>query len=70
MRGQRVAEPGVRRRSKQPQRFVMRHYLMTTSAAFGLLALAHLARITLEGWHVAKSPILVLTTLGAISLCF
>ncbi|MGH9382623.1 MAG: hypothetical protein ACRD2Z_18755 [Thermoanaerobaculia bacterium] len=47
----------------------MRRYVITTGAAFGLLALAHVLRIILEGWHVAKSPIFGLTTLGSVALC-
>ncbi|MEX2126203.1 MAG: hypothetical protein WD795_20090 [Woeseia sp.] len=48
----------------------MRYYVMTTGAAFGLLALAHLARIILEGWHLARSPMFVVATLVSIALCF
>lgn len=47
----------------------MKYYVMTTGIAFGLLALAHVARVVLEGAHVAKSPIFVVTTIGSIALC-
>jgi len=41
----------------------MRQYVMITGSAFGLLVLAHLARVILEGVHVAKVPFFVLSTL-------
>lgn len=47
----------------------MKYYVITTGTAFGLLALAHFARIILEGAHVAESPIFVVTTIVSIALC-
>ena len=47
----------------------MKYYVITTGTAFGLIALAHLARVILEGAHVAKSPIFVVTTIGSVALC-
>jgi hypothetical protein len=48
---------------------LMKYYIIITGAAFGLLALAHFARIMLEGAHVALNPIFLLTTIGSITLC-
>ena len=47
----------------------MRAYVMTTGAAFGLLALAHVARAVAEGAHLAREPFFVLTTIGSLALC-
>jgi hypothetical protein len=46
----------------------MKAYVMTTGAVFGLLTLAHLWRIVLEGWQLAKDPWWVLITLAAAML--
>jgi hypothetical protein len=48
----------------------MKAYVMTTGAVFGLLTLAHLLRMIVEGWHVATNPLFVLFTIAAGSLCF
>lgn len=34
-----------------------------------LLVAAHVARIVLEGWQVASSPVFLVTTLGAAAMC-
>lgn len=47
----------------------MRHYIMTTGIVFGLLTLAHAARIIVEGWQVASSVIFVLATIVPAALC-
>ena len=47
----------------------MKAYVMTTGAVFGLLTLAHLLRIIMEGWHLATDPLFVLFTVLAGSLC-
>ena len=47
----------------------MKAYVMTTGAVFGLLTLAHLLRIIVEGPHLATDPLYVLITLAAASLC-
>jgi hypothetical protein len=47
----------------------MKAYVMTTGAVFGLLFLAHLLRIIMEGTHLAKDPFYVLITVAAGSLC-
>lgn len=46
----------------------MKTYIVVTGLAFALLALAHVARIFLEGWQVASSPVFVLTTLGSVAI--
>ncbi len=47
----------------------MRHYVMVTGAAYGLLTLAHVGRVYVEGWHVARSPDFLIATLVSIALC-
>ena len=48
----------------------MKAYVMTTGAVFGLIALAHLLRIYMEGLHLAREPLFILLTLLAAGLCF
>lgn len=48
----------------------MRSYIVTTGAAFGVLALAHIARILDEGAHLVGQPIFLSqleTTEGAFA---
>jgi hypothetical protein len=47
----------------------MKAYVMTTGVVFGLLTLAHILRIVMEGVHLAKEPLYILITLAAASLC-
>ena len=47
----------------------MKAYVMTTGAVFGLLTLAHLLRMIVEGRHLATNPVFVLITVAAGSLC-
>ena len=47
----------------------MKAYVMITGAVFGLLTLAHLLRIIMEGLHLAKDPVYILITIAAASLC-
>jgi len=47
----------------------MRAYIASTGAVFGLLALAHVARIIAEGLQLAKNPLFAFTTLLAAGLC-
>ncbi len=47
----------------------MKAYVMTSGVIFGLLTLAHLLRIIVEGLHLAKDPFYVLITVAAASLC-
>jgi len=46
----------------------MKTYVMTTGAAFGLIALAHVARIVAEGPRLATDPGFILLTLAAVAL--
>jgi hypothetical protein len=41
---------------------------MTTGVAFGLLALAHIWRLAVEGWGPLSNPFFILTTLVATGL--
>jgi uncharacterized membrane protein len=47
----------------------MKLYLVVTGVAFALLFLAHIARVALEGWHVATGAVFVATTLGSLLIC-
>lgn len=47
----------------------MKAYIVTTGAAFGLLALAHIARIFEEGAHLITEPIFLATTVGSVGVC-
>jgi hypothetical protein len=47
----------------------MKSYIMTTGAAFGLIALAHIVRIFAEGAHLITEPLFLFTTVGSVSIC-
>jgi hypothetical protein len=47
----------------------MKAYVAITGAVFGLLTLAHVWRVNVEGWHLATRPSYVLITIGATALC-
>ncbi len=47
----------------------MRIYVIATGFVFGLLVLAHFARVVLEGAHVALDPFFVFSTGIAAGLC-
>jgi hypothetical protein len=47
----------------------MKAYIMTTGAVFGLITLAHVARIIAEGSHLVTDPFFVLLTITAATLC-
>jgi hypothetical protein len=47
----------------------MKAYVITTGAVFGLITLAHLFRVIVEGSHLARDPIYILLTLVAAGLC-
>ncbi len=47
----------------------MKAYVMTSGAVFGLITLAHLVGMIVEGMHLATEPIFVLLTIAAGSLC-
>jgi hypothetical protein len=48
----------------------MKAYVVTTGVVFGLLTLAHIARVFAEGPHLATDPWFVLITIAAAALCF
>jgi dolichyl-phosphate-mannose--protein O-mannosyl transferase len=48
----------------------MRAYLATTGTVFGLITLAHIWRVYLEGLRLAKEPVFILLTIAAAALCF
>ncbi len=47
----------------------MKAYLITTGTVFGLITLAHLWRIAVEGSRLAKEPVFLLLTVAAAALC-
>jgi hypothetical protein len=47
----------------------MRAYVMTTGAVFGLITLAHILRMFMEGRHLVTEPLYILLTVAAASLC-
>lgn len=47
----------------------MKAYLIASGTVFGLIALAHIARIILEHWHLATDPVFMLLTVFAAGMC-
>lgn len=47
----------------------MKAYLIVTGVAFMLLVVVHVARIVVEGWHVAGSPVFIISTSVAAAMC-
>jgi hypothetical protein len=47
----------------------MRTYVMTTGALFGLVTLAHVWRVLVEGPGLATDPWYILLTVAAAGLC-
>jgi hypothetical protein len=48
---------------------LMKAYLITTGTVFGLITLAHIWRVIVEGPHLATNPVFVLLTFAAAALC-
>jgi hypothetical protein len=48
----------------------MKAYLITTGTVFGLITLAHIWRVFLEGPRLAKEPVFILLTFAAAALSF
>lgn len=48
----------------------MRAYVLTTSAVFVLLVLAHAVRVAMEGPHLLREPFFVLATVIPAGLSF
>ena len=47
----------------------MKAYIAVTGAVFGLLALAHIARLFAEGAHLLTEPFFLVTTGVSIGAC-
>jgi hypothetical protein len=47
----------------------MKAYVLTTGVAFGLITLAHIWRVIVEGTQLAKDPFYILTTIVTAALC-
>lgn len=47
----------------------MRAYVLTTGALFGLIFVAHIWRVIVEGAALAKDPIYIVLTITAAALC-
>jgi hypothetical protein len=48
----------------------MKAYIITSGAIFGLITLAHIARIFAEGLSLAANPLFIALTVVAGALCF
>jgi len=48
----------------------MKAYVLITGVIFGLITLAHFARMLAEGSHLATDPVFILLTIAAAALCF
>jgi hypothetical protein len=48
----------------------MKAYVVTTGSIFGLIVLAHVARVVDEGARLAKEPSFILLTVAAAALSF
>lgn len=46
----------------------MKAYIATTGIVFFLLAVAHVARILVEGTHVLTEPIFVITSIASVAI--
>jgi hypothetical protein len=47
---------------------IVKAYIMTTGAVFGLIVVAHVWRVAVEGLALAKDPAYILLTLAAAGL--
>jgi hypothetical protein len=47
----------------------MRAYLLTSGAVFGLLVVAHIIRVFIEGPGVIREPVFAIATILAAGLC-
>jgi hypothetical protein len=46
----------------------MKAYIITSAAIFGLITMAHLLRVVMEGSRLATEPVYILLTLGSAAL--
>ena len=44
-------------------------FVATTAVVFGLIVLAHIARVAVEGVHLLKEPVFVITSIAAVGIC-
>ena len=47
----------------------MKAYLLASGGAFGLVVLAHLMRVIVEGTSVARDPTFIVATIAATAMC-
>lgn len=47
----------------------MKAFIVTAAVAFGLLTLAHIARLFEEGTHLLREPVFFGTTIGSAAIC-
>ena len=47
----------------------MKAYLLVTGTTFGLITLAHIWRVAVEGLHLATDPVFLLLTILTAALC-
>jgi hypothetical protein len=47
----------------------MKAYLLTSGAVFGLLVVAHIVRVIIEGPGVIREPVFTIATILAAALC-
>lgn len=47
----------------------MKAYVVTTGVVFGLIVVAHVWRVLVEGPALARDPVYILLTLAALALC-
>ena len=47
----------------------MKLYLITTGVIFGLITVAHVAKVFAEGLRLAREPLFILLTLLAAGMC-
>lgn len=46
----------------------MRAYILTSGAIFGLITIAHLLRMVMEGRHLVTEPVYILLTIASAAL--
>lgn len=66
----RLVNSGVERAAERMEVIPVKSYIVTTGGAFGLLALAHIARMFQEGANLITEPVFLVTTVGSIGVCF
>lgn len=68
--GSRLTQPDEALRwPGQTEGIRMKSYILTTGTVFGLLTLAHIARVFVDGAQVLTEPVFLLTTVASAALC-